>query len=336
VTEQQTNKVPQPEDPDWKKLEKIIADIQQALAPNATVTHDDRIVGKSGTTRKIDVSIKHKVGLNPVLIAIDCKHHAKPVERGDVAIFAEQAEDIGPCIGIMISDFSFDSGAKYVANLKNIILKTFTEAKETEWNQLFQLKPFAFLTVSDWMVHEVYTPKACTGGVPSEVLIPLHAGTNLFTQDGGNYVLNQEKQCVVGDLFLDAYLKLPRPRPIGRLTLRVNQRTPRYYLQILTDNRLICPPYIVIVGRMQHRKYPIPFSMLKGHSLKPVDSDKLEVLKVLTTEMRVRQVMNGQEGVLFTEEEWKEFDRNEIASLTVDDHHLYSLEFIGVPNNSER
>ena len=47
----------QNQDLDWKKLEKVIADIPRVLAPDAAVQHDDHVIGRSGALRKLDVSI---------------------------------------------------------------------------------------------------------------------------------------------------------------------------------------------------------------------------------------------------------------------------------------
>lgn len=89
------------QDPDWKKLEKVIADIQRVLAPNAVVQHDERVIGRSGALRKLDVSIRYSLGADPILIIVDCKHHSKDaVDRKEVAGFAEQLEDVRASLGI--------------------------------------------------------------------------------------------------------------------------------------------------------------------------------------------------------------------------------------------
>ena len=64
----------------WEEFEKLAADIQKRLSPNALVTHKDKIKGKSGRLREIDISIKQKIGQFDMLIAIDCKHYSKPVD----------------------------------------------------------------------------------------------------------------------------------------------------------------------------------------------------------------------------------------------------------------
>jgi hypothetical protein len=58
---------------DYKKLEKLVAKIQQDLAPRSKVTHNARITGKSGAQRQIDVLVEDKVGQYEVRIVLDCK-----------------------------------------------------------------------------------------------------------------------------------------------------------------------------------------------------------------------------------------------------------------------
>lgn len=326
-----TRKTVQTEDPDWKKLEKIIAEIQQAVAPDAKVIHNDKIRGKSGSIRKLDVSIRSKIGINPVLIDIDAKHRGRAISRTDVAGFAEQVEDVGPCIGIMISDFTFGRGAEQVANKHNIILKTFTETTETDWKQLFGSEPLFFIVLGDWTIHEAWMPESSIGSVPSQTLIPLGAGTTrLFTNEAKHYPLNHGAPCALGDLCSDAYTKLPRPRPIGRFKTRIDYRNPLFYVPF-RDGKFIAPPYILIDSSMHHKKYAITSQMAKGRSLKSFDTDIVEAMKIITSEINLNVLRNSQEGTLLTEEEWKENERVNLGEYRTDDNHLCSFEFVATP-----
>lgn len=47
---------------DYKKLEKLVAKIQQDLAPRSRVSHNVRLKGKSGAQRQIDVLVEDRVG----------------------------------------------------------------------------------------------------------------------------------------------------------------------------------------------------------------------------------------------------------------------------------
>ena len=124
------------EDANWKKLEKVIAEIQKVLAPNSVVQHGVSVIGKSGAHRKLDISIRDRVGAVPILIVIDCKHrdkHSDLVDRKDVAGFVEQLRDVEADVGVMVTDTGYDSGAQYVAAENKVILKTYREAETTDW-----------------------------------------------------------------------------------------------------------------------------------------------------------------------------------------------------------
>ncbi|MFH0982938.1 MAG: hypothetical protein V2A79_15560 [Planctomycetota bacterium] len=85
-----------PETPDWKQLELIVADIQRQLAPSAEVRHNQRVGGRSGRRRKLDVTVTQKIGAYTVFVVFDCKRHKKPAGLKDVAAFAEQVQDVNP------------------------------------------------------------------------------------------------------------------------------------------------------------------------------------------------------------------------------------------------
>lgn len=48
--------------PKWKRFEEFVASIQKSLTPQAKVTHDELIKGKSGVERQVDVSVKYNLG----------------------------------------------------------------------------------------------------------------------------------------------------------------------------------------------------------------------------------------------------------------------------------
>ena len=58
----------------WREFEKLIARIEQAMAPlDAAVRSPDRIPDKvTGELREVDASIRYKVGTCPILITIEC------------------------------------------------------------------------------------------------------------------------------------------------------------------------------------------------------------------------------------------------------------------------
>lgn len=59
--------------PKWRRFEEAVASIQKNIAPNARITHDEKILGKSNTERQIDIVIHYDIGQISVLVIIDCK-----------------------------------------------------------------------------------------------------------------------------------------------------------------------------------------------------------------------------------------------------------------------
>ncbi len=82
------------EKPKWKKFEALVTLIQKSLAPNVLVTSNDKIRGKSGTDRQIDISLRAKVAQFDLLIVLDCKDYSNPVDIKDVESFAGMVEDV--------------------------------------------------------------------------------------------------------------------------------------------------------------------------------------------------------------------------------------------------
>ncbi len=106
----------------WKKFEEAAASIQRNIAPNAQVTHDEKIKGKSGTDRQIDMAIRYSIGQFEILVIVDCKDWRNPVDIGDVGQFIDMVEDVSANKGALICNAGFTKGAKNRAKEKGIDL----------------------------------------------------------------------------------------------------------------------------------------------------------------------------------------------------------------------
>ena len=94
----------------WKEFESLIAALQKQTAGDATVLHNQRVKGRSGRMRQIDILISQKVGLYPVFIAIECKRHRRPVGIDKEEAFVTKLRDVSASQGVMISNTGFDAG----------------------------------------------------------------------------------------------------------------------------------------------------------------------------------------------------------------------------------
>jgi Restriction endonuclease len=98
--------------PDWKKFEELAAAIQRELAADAIVTENAKLVGKSGTSRQVDILIEEQAGQFKLRIAIDCKDYKERVDVKEVEAFIGLIEDIGAHKGAMIAANGFTETAK--------------------------------------------------------------------------------------------------------------------------------------------------------------------------------------------------------------------------------
>jgi len=119
----------------WKQFEMLVASVQRELSPGSTVTHNDKIVGrKSKVARQIDVSIRGTVGQFELLIIIDCKDHATPVDINDVGKFLELMDDVGAHQGAIVAAKGFTEGARNRAAEAGITLYGLVDTDPHKWH----------------------------------------------------------------------------------------------------------------------------------------------------------------------------------------------------------
>jgi hypothetical protein len=52
--------------PNWRAFENLVGRIQRELAPSAVVAENERIIGRSGVARRIDVTVRQTVSAYPI------------------------------------------------------------------------------------------------------------------------------------------------------------------------------------------------------------------------------------------------------------------------------
>src|SRR5229473_1113319 len=89
----------------WKRFEKLVYEIQKSFAgTTATVALNDHIMGlDSGTKRQIDISIRQQVTQFSILVVIDCKDYAEPIDAVDMGAFVTLTTDVRANKGVMVS-----------------------------------------------------------------------------------------------------------------------------------------------------------------------------------------------------------------------------------------
>lgn len=96
-----------------RELEILVAKIQAKLAPDAEVLHDVRLMGReSKRKRQIDVLVRQKIGQYEMLIVLDCKDYARPVDVKGVEEFHGLMADVGAHQGALVCPRGFSEAAK--------------------------------------------------------------------------------------------------------------------------------------------------------------------------------------------------------------------------------
>ena len=119
---------------DWRDLEILVAKIQKLLAPNAEVIHNAKLPGRrSGTERQIDVLVRQKIGQYEMVIVLDCKDYAEPVDVKGVEEFRGLMTDVGANKGALVCPKGFTQAAKTSATSWQIDLYSPVDTDPHKW-----------------------------------------------------------------------------------------------------------------------------------------------------------------------------------------------------------
>ena len=122
-------------EPKWKRFEKLIHQIHTQFAPkDAVVTLDDKIVGyESKVERQLDVTIRAIVAQYKVLIVVECKDEARPLDVGTMGEFASLLRDVKANKGVMISTSGYTPAALEMARAQGIDTRTYLDTESIDW-----------------------------------------------------------------------------------------------------------------------------------------------------------------------------------------------------------
>jgi hypothetical protein len=124
----------------WQQFESLVATIQSDLADQqAVVTPNDKILGKTGALRQVDVSIRTKVAQFELLIVIECKDYGRPLDVKDVEQFIGLVQDVGAHRAAMVSAKGYTSTARAKARMAQIDIYTVVDTGDHPWRRSISL-----------------------------------------------------------------------------------------------------------------------------------------------------------------------------------------------------
>jgi hypothetical protein len=120
-------------EPKWKRFEKLIHQIHTQFGKD-TVTLDEKLMGfESKVLRQIDVVIRGQINQYPILIVVECRDEARPVDVGEMGAFASVVRDVRANKGVMISASGFTPAAIELARVHGITTKTYLDTENIDW-----------------------------------------------------------------------------------------------------------------------------------------------------------------------------------------------------------
>jgi len=119
---------------DWGEFEDVVAKLHRAFYPSARIERNTRVMGKNSKTfRELDVVIRQKLGVNELLIIVECKHWSRVIDIKAVEGFAAVREDVDAHVAMMISSKGFSKSAAEYAKSKQISLFTHKDTRRDDW-----------------------------------------------------------------------------------------------------------------------------------------------------------------------------------------------------------
>jgi len=120
-------------EPKWKRFEKLIHQIHAQFGKD-TVALDEKLKGHdSKTLRQIDVVIRGVINQYPILIIVECRDEARPIDVGEMDAFASVVRDVRANKGVMISTSGFTSSAIEMARTHGITTRTYLDTENIDW-----------------------------------------------------------------------------------------------------------------------------------------------------------------------------------------------------------
>ncbi len=169
-------------DPKWKRFEKLIHEIHTQWAPEgATIKLDDEIIGcQSKVPRQIDISIRVKVSHYDVLIVVECKDQARPIDVGELGSFVSLLEDVKANKGVMISTSGYTPAAIEMARARGIDTRTYVDTEGVDWRTEVAIPVLLVRVKLDWAASFSGVP-GYRWAVPTNIPFPL---IETFAEDG--------------------------------------------------------------------------------------------------------------------------------------------------------
>jgi len=129
-------------------FEKVVADIQSQVDPNADVFHNKHIVDRLGQSRQFDVVIRGQFAGQEILGVIECKDLGKKVGTPEIDAFVTKSNDINANFKIVVSRRGFTKPA--IDKAKHYGIQTLSLIPNDEINYGFKVGSYWHADIYYW------------------------------------------------------------------------------------------------------------------------------------------------------------------------------------------
>ena len=130
---------------DWKKFEHLVAKVQSQFSNGSIIAIDQKLPGKAGAPRQIDILITGNVAQFKHRIAIECKDTCRPIDIKAVEQTIGLFDDVGISQGIIVSASGFTKAALTRCKQNNISAYRLVDTNDHKWK--VQVKVTAIFTI---------------------------------------------------------------------------------------------------------------------------------------------------------------------------------------------
>jgi Restriction endonuclease len=131
----------------WQTFEQLALQIQRDLSPDAAVTHNEKLLGKSGAEHQCDGVLRASVGQLEFVCVLECKDRREPVGSEVMRAFVGKIADLRVHQGIIISASGFTSDALKLAREHSITAYKLIDAQHIRWRHE-ALLPLVFIGIT--------------------------------------------------------------------------------------------------------------------------------------------------------------------------------------------
>lgn len=285
------------ENASWQDIEKLIEEIHNELIPDADIERNAQIWGHdSECNREIDIAIRSKIGIYDLLIAIECKHHKRPIDIKSVGEFISTIRDIRANKGVMISTSGFTKKAKTLAQKACVEVYSLIDIDKHNWRNYMNLT----------VIVDIRSAKDFGIGITTSNMV-----TNRTNQPRDDVVFNEEKEQegTVAEIaekmrlnILDDWNKKKIPDVPGRL---INKGVLKGKKYIRANNEFVEIQF-TFYGRIEKKLYINNLKTGEIEGLVDEINDRTFVSRVTSEVIDLYKI----------EEEWQEIENQNDLAIT--------------------